>query len=519
MTDRSSQLPYGVGRLGVGFWLFMAAMAGVFGVGVYAYAHELQAGPGSSGMRNLGDDAGAAWGMYIVFYVFFVGVSFPGITLAALIRLMRIRVLEPIARLAELLAVISLLLAGLAVVADLGRPMDGLILLPKFARPMSPFFGTFTLVIAGYFFASFVYLYLTSRRDMAACAKVPSRLRWLHRLWAAGYRDTPGERSRHDHATFWLALLIIPLLITAHSTLGFVFGIQVGRPGWFGTLQAPAFVVLAGVSGVGFSILLVALLRKVMHLEHVISERVFPWLGNFLWVLSAIYIYFMISEWLTVSYAGREIAKDVEHSLTLGPYAVPFYITIGTLAAAFVLPLIGFLTRRWSMWLLIPAGICANVAAVLKRYVLVVSSQTHGSLLGETPGSYAPAWGEYAVIAGLFALGAMLYAAFLKAFPIVPVVGHDDEPIEKAAPDRAHGRRLVLFWATLTAGIVLATAGFQLSPGDVPRAGVPYAPVLFIVGVMLMFLSAIVYELVPAKDAAELPAADPPAADQPQGES
>ena len=48
-------------------------------------------------------------------------------------------------------------------------------------------------------------------------------------------------------------------------------------------------------------------------------------------------------------------------------------------------------------------------------------SQTHGTLLPYTPGSYTPTWVEYSIILGLFALGALLYIVFVKVFPILEV--------------------------------------------------------------------------------------------------
>jgi Ni/Fe-hydrogenase subunit HybB-like protein len=43
------------------------------------------------------------------------------------------------------------------------------------------------------------------------------------------------------------------------------------------------------------------------------------------------------------------------------------------------------------------------------------------SLLPYGPGFYAPTWVEYSIIVGLFALGALLYALFVKVFPIMDV--------------------------------------------------------------------------------------------------
>ena len=105
-------------------------------------------------------------------------------------------------------------------------------------------------------------LHLDIRRDAALCAQVKSPFQRLYRFLAAGYKDTAAEAHRHSVASFWLAIAIIPLLIIASSTLGFVFGLQAGRPGWYRALQAPAFVIMAKVSGMGLLIIIAAILRK-----------------------------------------------------------------------------------------------------------------------------------------------------------------------------------------------------------------------------------------------------------------
>lgn len=64
-------------------------------------------------------------------------------------------------------------------------------------------------------------------------------------------------------------------------------------------------------------------------------------------------------------------------------------------------------------------------------------------------------------------------------------------------------RRRTLFAVVLGLGILLAVAGFALSapigPPESPRYSDPrvdFAPLIFVVGVILTFSSAVVYELV-----------------------
>ena len=78
-------------------------------------------------------------------------------------------------------------------------------------------------------------------------------------------------------------------------------------------------------------------------------------------------------------------------------------------------------TRRYSLSLIILAAVLVNVAAIFKRYLIVVPSLTYGNLLPYPVGSYTPTWVEYSVVIGLMAFGILLYILFMKVFPIMEV--------------------------------------------------------------------------------------------------
>jgi Ni/Fe-hydrogenase subunit HybB-like protein len=427
-----TQLPQGVGRLTNNWRMFIIVTAAIVAVGLFAFIREVSDGMIVTGMRNVGTMGGASWGLYITMVVYFIGVSFAGITVAALIRIFDLKQLRPLARVAELLTVVSLILGAMAILLDLGQPLRGIINLFKYARPQSPFFGTFTLVIAGYLFASVVYLYLDGRRDAAIMAKYPSKLQGFHRRWAAGYTDTPEERERHRRVSLWLAIAIVPLLIVAHSTLGFVFGLQVGRPGWYGTLQAPAFVALAGVSGIGNIIILAAILRKVNGSGKRITIDAFSWLGKFLMALLFIYLYFMVVELFTLVYATPEVEKRLSDALLTGEYAWLYWGSVLALALPAIALFYQAVKRRWNVGWLVAISVLVNAGAIGKRFLIVVPSQTHGTILPYATGSYWASWVEYATVAGLFAMGALMIALFIKAFPALPIEDVDEEVMADA---------------------------------------------------------------------------------------
>ncbi len=420
MASRTQQLMWKSRPAGKGFYLLLTAMAALLGLGIFAYSQQLTDGLVVTGMRDIGV-GGAAWGLYIAFDVYFVGVSFAGITIAALIRLFNLHQLRIVARMAELITIITLLLAAIIIVVDLGQPLRGIVGLFRYARPMSPFFGTFALVLSGYLFASLVYFYLDTRRDAAICAQQPGRWQKFHRLWAAGYKDTTAEKERHSRTSWWLSLGIVPLLIIAHSTLGLIFGIQAGRPGWFSALQAPSFVILAGVSGMGLLIIAAAILRSSHKLKERLPVKTFAWLGNFTWVLLVGYLYFTVIELLAGVYAAPSSEVNVFQQLITGAYAWVFWVSIGFFLISLAILFGQFLLRRHSIGLMVVAGVLVNLAAMGKRFLIVVPSQTHGTLLPYGPGTYTPTWVEYSVIIGMIALGILAFALFTRIFPIVEI--------------------------------------------------------------------------------------------------
>jgi molybdopterin-containing oxidoreductase family membrane subunit len=420
-TIQPQALPYSVGKITRGWMIAVVAFLALLALGLYAYSLQFAQGESVTNLYDTGTRGGTPWGLYVVFVVYFVGVSFSGIAVAAVVRIINVPHLRPITRMAELLTIVALILGAFSVLVDLGQPARGIVNFFRYARPMSPFFGTFSLVISGYLFASLVYLYLASRPDAAYMASQRTRMAWLYRLWAAGYKDTPEERKRRSRMSLWLAVALLPMLVMAHSTLGFIFGIQVGRPGWYSALQAPEFVVLAGISGIGLLMIVAAVLRLVLREAKRLDVRVFSWLGNFMTVLIVVYIYFLLAELLTAIYQGQRHELEISNALLKGRYAVLFWLSGGLLVLAGLTGGVQMITRRYSIPLLVAAGVLVTAAAILKRFLLVVPSLTMGQRLPYADGGYSPNWVEYSVILGLFALGALMYIAFLKVFPIINV--------------------------------------------------------------------------------------------------
>jgi molybdopterin-containing oxidoreductase family membrane subunit len=409
-TKVERSLPQGVGRFTPGWIVFFSVATIILIIGVFAFIYESNEGMAVTGMANIGTQGGATWGLYVVMVEYFIGVSLAGLVLVAFANVFDVMSLRPISRLAVLLTAVSLLVGVLAVVIDLGNPIRGIINMFLYVRPQSPFFGTFTLVAVGVLLTSLVFLFLNGRRDAMQLAEIESRLRWFHRMWASGYSDTDNEWERHRRVIFWLSIFVGPLV-----------GIQVGRPGWFGALQGPDFIVLAAASGLANLIVLTAIVRRVLDTgTSLVGPIVFKWLGGLLLAASAATLYFQIVELFTLLYATPGAERRLADALMRGPYAWIFWSGLALLIFGLAVLLVQAARRTWGVVPLVVAAVAISTSAVAERYLTVIPSQTHGMLLPYEPGSYFPTWVEFAVVAGLFAFGALVVGVFMKVFPIIP---------------------------------------------------------------------------------------------------
>jgi molybdopterin-containing oxidoreductase family membrane subunit len=226
------------------------------------------------------------------------------IAIASAIRLLKLRDYIPLARIAELVTIFSLLMAGFSLLFDMGRPdrIFNLILYYPQRLASSPLVWDITAV-AAYLVFSVTYLYLEMREDLARLAKSHPRLRWLYRRLLPAYE--PGERERIVKIVWWASVFNFPIMVMVHTTVAWIFGLMVGRPGWYGAIMGPYYVLGAVLSGVASIAIMAAIYRRLFGWQEHIKTRVFRGLGKFLSWISILYIYFMLSEFITVKYGQR----------------------------------------------------------------------------------------------------------------------------------------------------------------------------------------------------------------------
>ncbi len=402
---------------GRAFYVFGGMLLILIGWFGYAWYIQLTQGLGVTMMRT---PVGAAWGGYIANFVFFVGIAHGGIAVAAAIRLLKLTRYEPVARIGEVLTIVSLMMAGLSIMIDMGRPdrVFNLILYWPQRVGSSSLSWDITVIII-YFALSAAYLWLTMRQDLVRCLDRFPRLAWIYKPLLLGYR--PDEGPKIENMTWWLSLAIVFLIVMlSGGVVPWIFGLLPARPGWFSALAGPYFLTAAIASAIAAVIVVAAILRRLFNWQAYIKPEIFKGLGTFLGVITLFYLYLVLAEQLTMRYAAPLSELLISEKLFQGEFA---YIFWPMLILGFFIPpmmlVVQTIRYKWfSLTRTVLAAAIILVAFWIKRFLIVVPSLLR-PLLPFPEGSYSPSWVEWSVIAGVFAISVLLYVLFLKLFPIM----------------------------------------------------------------------------------------------------
>jgi len=419
------------------FWPLFLVLGALVALAAVGYGYQLLSGLWVAGYNDT-----AFYGIYEANLVAFIGVSYGGALVSAVLRLTNARWRAPVTRMAEGMALVSLLVGAAFAIIHLGRPerIWLLIVSPQAASPIV----WDAIAITTYLVATLIFLYLPLIPDMAFArdrlGPSANRLqRVFYRLAAAGWQGTPAQRRSLNWSVGAMAVLIIPLAITVHSVLAWAFSMT-SRPGWHSTIFGPYFVIGALYSGVALVIVVVAAFRKAYRLEPYIGLGHFVSLARIMAVLGAVYLYFTFSELLTAAYTASHEEASIVAVLLEGSWAPLFWtFMVGGIFVPLALSLAPA-TRK--VRYLVLAGLLAVVGMWLKRMLITLPPAT-APLIGDVWGTVQLTWVAIALTLGATAaipLGLMIL------FRFVPILAlHEMEEVDaEGAPESAHDRAVAV---------------------------------------------------------------------------
>ncbi len=392
--------------------LFLGAIAAW---GLYAFITQLRYGLIVTGM-----DDHIMWGLYMVNFVFFIGISHAGTLISAILRVTGASWRTPITRMAELITVVALMVGALMPIIDMGRP-DRVLNMILYGRFQSPLVWDI-IAITSYLFGSLIYFYLPSIPDFALIrdrlGKGTSAIkRKFYTLISVGWRGTPEQKKRLEKGIGIMAITIIPIAISVHTVVSFIFSMTL-RPGWDSTIFGVYFVIGAIFSGIASIIILMVFFRKFYHLEEYLTEKHFRHLGYLLLASLLIYAYLTFQEYLTVAYKLEVEEKHLFELLLQGKNALWFWFFV---VAGMVIPAVLIIFRRGPVIpKLLIAAILINIAMWIKRFIIIIPTLEVPMMPYEF-GAYTPSWVEVSITAGAFASFILFLVLFAKVVPLISI--------------------------------------------------------------------------------------------------
>ena len=236
----------------------------IFLAGVGALTTQIVKGHEVTGMRD-----NVVWGVYIVNFIFFMGLSYAGALISGVLHLFKSEWRKPIIRIAELITVISILIGPVYILFCIGR-LDRLWFLAAHPRIQSPITWD-VIAISTDIIGCLIFLHLSFIEDFAILRDTPELkvAKWeknLYKRLALGFENTVEQRKSLHLLKNIMASMVIAIAIIVYSVLAWIFGVTL-QPGWHSTIFGPYFVIAAVYSGTGLLIVLMAIFRKVYKLE------------------------------------------------------------------------------------------------------------------------------------------------------------------------------------------------------------------------------------------------------------
>jgi molybdopterin-containing oxidoreductase family membrane subunit len=401
------------------WYITFAVFLGFFLLGIYGLIQQIDKGHIVTGMRD-----NVVWGLYIVNFIFFMGLSYSGALISGVLHLFHTGWRKPVIRLAELITVISLIIGPFFIFFCIGR-LDRLYFLFTHPRIQSPITWDVIAILTD-LFGCFIYLYLSFVEDFAILRdydglRVPPWKRKFYKILSLGYDGSPRQKKLLSNARTIMSVMIIAIAIIVYSVLAWIFGVTL-QPGWHSTIFGPYFVIAAVFSGTGLLIILMWIFRRIYHLEEYITKRHFVNVGVLLTVIAAFYGYFTFSDYLTKWYGSIKMDSILIDKLFNEYYLLFIFANyIGILLPAIIIAFPKFRT--------IPNITMAAAIAVLalwvNRYIIVIPTlETPFLPVQDTRTDwikYSPTWIEWSLTLAGVSVFVMLFMLISKIAPIVSI--------------------------------------------------------------------------------------------------
>ncbi|MDE3067644.1 MAG: polysulfide reductase NrfD [Verrucomicrobiota bacterium] len=287
------------------------------------------------------------WSVLIVVYPYITGLVAGAFIMASLVRVFRVKALEPVYRFSLLTALAFLLCAPLPLLCHLGHPERcfEILMTPHLTSPMA----VFGFVYAWYLMAVLLLeLWFDYRHDLVVWSKTESGFKGiLYRLLTVGVTDLSEPAVKLDaRMGKILSIVGIPSAFLLHGYVGFIFGSIKANPWWGNPLMPIIFILSAMSSGIALCVFNYQVLTWVRRRE--MNMRCLDTMAMFLFYALVVDAAVEALDWLHRAFAAEEgfqvlqvmIREKLFYTLSVGQALV------GTLLPFLLLGSLQLLRRR-----------------------------------------------------------------------------------------------------------------------------------------------------------------------------
>jgi len=399
--------------------LWIAFLLLIILFGMFAYYRQVKYGLIVTGMRDF-----TSWGIYISNFVFLVAISLVGSLFSSILKLNKNEWAKPLIRVSEIIAVAAIICASIIIIIDMGRPDRFFYVITHF-RIQSPIIWD-VIIISTYLVISILLLYISILPDIALCrdrlTEIPNWKKRFYRIMAINWVNHPKQVAILQKVSKILSVAVLPVAFAIHTVTSWLFA-TTWRPGWDSTNLGPYFVSGAFMAGAAIIVIAMYFIRNQLKLKSYITEGHFNNMGKLLVLLSLVYLYFNINEYLGPAF--KMVGVEGEHitELFAGKYSLLYwFVQLGGL----VFPIILLLFRKMRKPLpLLIISFFVILGAWVKRFLIVIPSLQHPYLpiqdVEESYLHYVPTWEEWAITLSSFAGLLLIVTILIKLFPVLPV--------------------------------------------------------------------------------------------------
>jgi Ni/Fe-hydrogenase subunit HybB-like protein len=372
------------------FYAWMIFLTCVALVGANAWAIQVRDGMITTAMTDH-----VSWGLYIANFTFLVGLAAGGVMMVIPAYIYKDKDMHDTVIIGELLAIASIAMCLMFVIADLGRPDMAWHMIPiigKFNWPISMLTWD-VLVLNGYLLLN------------------------LHICGYLLYKRFLGEMP---NPKWYVPFVFISIAwaISIHTVTAFLYCGLGGRPFWNTALLAPRFLTTAFCAGPAFIIIVLQIIRRMTSMK--IGEGSIRTLAAIMRVTILINLVMLISELFTEFYTGGSHSTAAKY-LYFGHHgmnALQPWIWTSTIAVVVAAILLMRPNIHLHMKTLSVACILVFIGIWIEKGMGLIIPGFIPSTLHEWV-EYVPSAVEWKVSAGIWAAGLIIYTLLLKvAIPI-----------------------------------------------------------------------------------------------------